>query len=220
MVKRISASRPTRILGTLVLSVLLNSFESFSQSRDGEYGVFIRAGGHSAANNGPTSPLNNQITEFLNGFVEVGVFGYFALRRDTLDRPFRYFRIDLGLASRTGTFDLWNGGVARMTSNSIDLTPMLPIRSPVLKGIDAYLAVGPVFSYRLRRSIVSNQSLPSEATTGSGFKMGIAFELGFRIGYSFIGYHLMTEFNDYPCRASAVTFGFNIPDRWKKSRKG
>jgi hypothetical protein len=219
MAKKIFGST-LRTLSALVLSLLLNSIESLSQSHGGEYGVFIRAGGHSAANNGPASPLNNQITEFVNGFVETGVFGYFPIRRDTLDKPFRYLRIDLGLASRTGTFDLWNGGVARMTSASVDLTPMLPIRSPVLKGIDAYLALGPVFSYRLRRNIISDQLPPPEATTGSGFKMGIAFELGFRIGYSFIGYHLMTEFNDYPCRASAVTFGFNIPDRWKKKRKG
>lgn len=175
--------------------------------------------GTSTGINGNNTSINNQIDEYRYGTVQLGLYTFLNLHRDSSVHVINYLRLDIGYGNRAGAFDLGNGGVAKMSSSSIDFTPMLPFRFRVIKGVDAYAMLGPVFSYRLRRTIVTNQSsLPSDATTGSAFKFGYGTELGFRIGNCTIGFRVMSEVNDYPTRISAVCLGFSPPNSLKKSK--
>ena len=172
--------------GTFCLILLFGQEYCYAQSRSSkiQLGVFFMSG-NSLGINPSSSPINNQVNDYRNGFVQFGLYTFIKFKPDSASSVFKYLRVDLGLANRTGTFDVGNGNLARLNSPSADLVIMVPIRFKVLDGIDAYAGFGSVMSYRFRRIITPAQSLPN-VSTGEAFKLGFATELGFKLGKSLL----------------------------------
>lgn len=173
-------------------------------AQDVRLGVFYSTGNSSGRDNSPS--LTNAIEDYRNGFVQFGIYGVINYRPDSTQSFFRYIRTDLGVTSRTGTFDLGNANLARITTNSIDLTALLPMSFMTSKEIEGYAAVGLVISYQYKRTVIATQIAPP--VDMNSINPGVAFELGFKWGGSFIGYRTMLQFNDYPCRVGTLTLGF------------
>src|SRR4051812_30574259 len=91
--------------------------------------------GNSAGINYKSSTLNNQIPDNRYGMIQLGMYIFLPIAADSSQRMLKYLKMDVAYCSRGGAFELNNGtgGIAKMTSNSIDLTPMLPFRFPVAK---------------------------------------------------------------------------------------
>lgn len=159
-----------------------------------------------------SSAISNAVEDFNNGFVQPGVYAIINYRPDSSNSYFKLIRADLGVASRTGTFDLGSANLARITTNSIDLTVLLPISFATSPEIEGFAAIGPVLSYQLKRNIIAT-SIPTTPVEMKTLNPGFALELGFRWRGSFISYRTMTQFGDYACRVGAITFGF-CPIPW------
>ena len=175
--------------------------------------------GHSRGVAVPSSSVNNQVDDYINGFVQPGLYAFVKLKPDSSLSPFKYLKVDLGVASRTGTFDLGNSNLARITSSSVDLAILLPFSFPVAKDIEAYVALGCILSYQYKRGVIATQ--PANVNLDNAFNVGFGTDIGFKFkSGSAIGYRVMTQFNDYPCRVGAIFFAFcpTHPSKWKSLR--
>ena len=198
---------------------LLFSKIGISQSEYGkkQLGVYFMAGNSSAVIP-QYSSLTNQIDDQRMGFVGNGFYYFFQLRDDSTYNTaglFRFMRVDFGLANRSGVFELNPGDYAKLNSAGFDLVALLPLSFKAANEIDAYCAVGPVFSYRYSWIITPAQDLPDV----SDFKTGYALEFGFRLkSGSAIGYRTMMDFGDFSFRVGSIFFGFS-PQNTAKRKK-
>lgn len=188
------------MLGSCTL--LLISANVYSQKM--KVGAFFMTGNSRGVDNSPT--LTTAVDDYQNGFVQPGIYALINYRPDSIQTSLKFIRVDLGVASRAGTFDLGNQNLARITTSAIDLTVLLPFSFQTSREIEGYAAVGAVASYQYSRKVVATQIPP--AVGMNTINPGFALELGFKWGGSFIGYRTMIQFNDYPCRVGALTFGF------------
>ncbi len=187
-----------------------------SKSERIQLGIFTMAGNSLGINNA-SSPINNQVVTYRDGFVGTGLYVFIKLKKDSTASVLRYMKVDLGFASRSGAFDVGSGNIVRSTSNSFDLTVLLPVSYKVTAEFDGYAAFGAVISYQFNRTINPVQSLPNFSTENA-FKPGYAVELGFRSNSgSAFGYRTMAQFNDYPYRVGAIFFAF-CPTQPKKRK--
>lgn len=182
-------------------------------AQDVRLGAFYSTGNSRGIDNSPS--ITNAVEDYRNGFVQVGIYGVINYRSDSAQSYFKHIRTDLGVASRTGTFDLGNANLARITTNSIDLTVLLPMSFKTSKEIEGYAGVGLVISYQYQRTVVATQVPPS--IDMNSINPGVSFELGFKWAGSFIGYRTMLQFGDYPCRVGTLSLGFcPLPIKRKK----
>jgi len=189
----------------------------------GEYGKYqlgvYSLHGNSLGVSPVSSTVQNQISPTQHGFVGVGLYSYFQLRDDSTFMTagfFRFMRIDAGVASRSGIFEISQGSLARVTSADVDLTCLFPLSFKAAPEALAYAMVGPVLTVQYNRTIVPDQTLPD----ASSVRMGLAIETGFRLrSGSYLGYRTMFQAGNFNYRVGAITFGFspqNLPKRKKK----
>lgn len=208
----------------MTISLLLSK-GSIAQSRYGrmQLGVYSMIG-NSAAIIPQSSSLNNQINDHLSGFVAYGFYYFIQLRNDSIYNTggfLRFMRVDFGMTNRAGIFELNPGDYAKLNAQGLDLAVLLPLSFKAADEIDAYCAVGPVFSYRYSWVITPSQVLPKV----DDFKAGFAVELGFRLkSGSAIGYRTMTDFGGgfSSFRVGSVFFAFspqNAPKRRPQRKK-
>ena len=112
----------TLLKRTFCLILLFGQEYCYAQSGSSkiQLGVFFMSG-NSLGINPSSSPINNQVNDYRNGFVQAGLYTFIKFKPDSASSVFKYLRVDLGLASRTGTFDVGSGNLARLTSSSVDL---------------------------------------------------------------------------------------------------
>ncbi len=204
---------------TTFLCFLFLAHSGFAQLEYGkkQLGVYLMSG-NSAAIIPQNSSLNNQIDDQRRGFVASGFYYFFQLRDDSTYNTagfFRFMRIDFGITNRSGVFELNAGSFAKINSAGLDLTVLLPLSFKAASEIDAYMAAGPVFSYRYDWAIAPSQPLPEV----SNFKTAVALEFGFRLkSGSAIGYRTMTDFGDFSFKVGSFFLGFS-PQNTAKGRQ-
>ncbi|MBY0434497.1 MAG: hypothetical protein K2U26_10340 [Cyclobacteriaceae bacterium] len=207
-----------RFVKTFCLLFLLSRL-TCAQSGYGrkQLGVYFMSG-NSLAIIPKYSSLNNAIDDQRRGFVGTGFYYFFQLRDDSTYNTtglLRFMRVDFGLSNRAGVFELNPGNYALLNSAGLDLTCLLPLSFKAAKEIDAYVAVGPVFSQRYNWSITPTQSLPEVPN----FKTGFALEMGFRLkSGSAIGYRTMTDLGDFSFRVGSIFFGFSPQNTIKRKK--
>lgn len=183
---------------------------AFGQENYGrkQLGVYYTTG-NSIGQNPSNSAINNLPVDLRQGSVGFGLYTYFQLRDDSTYGTagfFRFLRVDLGIASRAGLFELNSGNIAKITTASLDLGIMFPFSFKAADEIYAYTSAGPVMSYQYGKNITPNQGLPDL----DSFKAGLAFELGFRMkSGSVIGYRTSVQFGDFSFRTGCLFFGFS-----------
>lgn len=173
--------------------------------------------GNSAAIIPQNSSLNNQINDPIRGFLSSGFYYFIQLRNDSIYNTagfLRFMRVDFGMTNRAGVFELSPGNYAKLNAAGFDLAVLLPLSFKAANEIDAYCAVGPMFSYRYNWMITPAQVLPNV----DDFNGGLAIEFGFRLkSGSAIGYRSMMDFyGDFSFRVASVFFAFspqNAPKR-------
>jgi hypothetical protein len=164
-----------------------------------------------------SSTLSNQIADQRMGFVSSGLYCFIQLKNDSIYESegfLRFLRFDLGVSNRAGIFEPTAGNYARINSSGIDMTVLLPLSFKAANETYAYLAIGPVLSYRYSWHVTPSQTLPEL----DKFKAGFAIEMGFRLrSGSSLGYRTMVDFGDYSYRTGSIFFGFSPqpskPDR-------
>ena len=206
-------------LGMTSCYTLLLSQESFAQSEygKGQLGAYLMTG-NSASIVPKNSSLNNQIEDQRRGFVGSGFYYFFQLRDDSRYNTagfLRFMRVDLGISNRAGIVEIKPADYAKLNAAGLDLTILLPLSFKAANEIDAYAAVGPVFSYRYNWAITPAQPLPNV----EGLKTGFVVEMGFRLkSGSAIGYRTMTDFGGgfSSFRVGCLFFGFSPQNIGKK----
>lgn len=166
----------------------------------------------------PIGPMiRNQTGPLQYGFVGAGFYSFVQLRDDSTYNTagfFRFMRIDFGIASRSGIFEL-STGTAVLTVADFDLVALFPISFKAANEIDAYCAAGPIVSYQYNRVITPSQPLP----VLDNVKIGYAIELGFRLkSGSCIGYRTMTQSGDFSFRVGCLFLGFSPQNIGKKKK--
>lgn len=194
-------------------------YEARGQTTDygrNQLGVYLMTG-NSAGIIPSQSPLNNQINDLRRGFVGTGFYCFLQLRSDSIyNTPgfLRFMKVDFGFSNRSGIFEMTNGSAASVNTQGADVAVLLPFSFGAAREIDAYIAAGPVASYRYNWYVTPAQQIPDENVFGFGY----AVEMGFRLrSGSAIGYRAMGDASgDYRYRVGAIFFGFS-PQAPKKT---
>ncbi|MBS1978096.1 MAG: hypothetical protein JST46_12040 [Bacteroidetes bacterium] len=210
-----------KIQVVFTFALFLTSVNGIAQSEYGwsQFGIYSLRG--TSIGSSPTgSTVTNQMVSTQLGFVAVGAYTFIQLRDDSTYATagfFRFMRIDLGIASRSGVFEPSPGNLLKLTTGDIDVSALFPLSFPAAKEIDAYCAAGPAMTYQYGRQVYYPAQPPPP--TFSNFKYGYTIELGFRLkSGSFISYKTITQFGDFSFRAGAIVLGFSpqIPNRRRK----
>jgi hypothetical protein len=174
--------------------------------------------GNSAGIISSQSSLNNQIDDLRRGFVGTGFYCFFQLRNDSVYNTagfLRFMKVDFGLSNRSGIFEMTNGTAAKINAQGFDVATLVPLSFRAAQEIDAYVAAGPLLSYRYNWFVTPAQVFTEE----NKLTFGYAIEMGFRLrSGSAIGYRAMGDLGgDFRYRVGAIYFGFS-PQAPKKAK--